>query len=160
MNKDDWPREKNWKHVYTRSNKLHRAKKLGFVYPRESETNMADRESLKVLFVCTMNEWRSPTAERIYADKPLVIARSCGTSAKASKTVNGAVLQWADVVLVMEHKHRKRLLSEFPGEMRFKEIHVLDIPDNYKFMDPELIAEIEAAVEPILTGKGSLKRFI
>ena len=157
MKKDDWPREKNWKHGYTRSNKLHRPKKLGFVYPRENETNMTDRESLKVLFVCTMNQWRSPTAERIYADKPLVIARSCGTSAKASKTVSGTDLQWADVVLVMENKHRERLLSEFPGEMRFKEIHVLDIPDNYKFMDPELIAEIEAAVEPILTGKENAK---
>ena len=101
MKKDDWPREKNWKHVYTRSNKLNRAKKLGFVYPRESETNMADRESLKILFVCTMNQWRSPTAERIYADKPLVVARSCGASAKASKTVRGTDLQWADVVLVL-----------------------------------------------------------
>ena len=118
---------------------------------------MADRESLKVLFVCTMNQWRSPTAERIYADKPSVIARSCGTSAKASKTVRGTDLQWADLVLVMEHKHRERLLSEFPVEMRFKEIHVLDIPDNYKFMDPELIAEIEAAVEPILIGKENAK---
>ena len=60
-------------------------------------------------------------------------------------------------LLVMEHNHRERLFSEFPGEMRFKEIHVLDIPDNYKFMDPELIAEIEAAVEPILTGKENAK---
>ena len=53
----------------------------------------------------------------------------------------------------MEQKHRERLLSDFPGEMRFKEIHVLDIPDNYRYMDPKLIAEIEAAVDPILVGK-------
>ena len=53
----------------------------------------------------------------------------------------------------MEEKHRERLRSEHPVEMRFKEVHVLDIPDNYKFMDPELVAEIQAAVEPILTGR-------
>jgi predicted protein tyrosine phosphatase len=100
-----------------------------------------------------MNQWRSPTAERIYADKPLVAARSRGTSKKAAKTIKGTDIEWADVILVMEQKHHKRLLSDFPGEMRFKEIHVLDIPDDYKFMDPQLIEEIEASVEPILSGK-------
>lgn len=119
----------------------------------ESNRKHNSRESLKLLFVCSMNQWRSPTAERIYADKPLVVARSRGTSEKAVKTVKSADLQWADVIFVMERKHRERLLSNFPGEMQFKEIHVLDIPDNYRYMDPELIAEIEASVDPILAGK-------
>lgn len=114
---------------------------------------MDQESSLKILFVCSMNQWRSPTAEKIYADKPLVVARSRGTSRNARTTVNAADLRWADIVLVMENKHRQRLFEEFPEEMQSKEIHVLDIPDNYRFMDPELIAEIEAAVEPILTGK-------
>ena len=56
-----------------------------------------------------------------------------------------------DIVLVMEQQHKQRLMAEYPGEMRFKELHVLDIPDNYKFMDAELITEITAAVEPSLT---------
>ncbi|MBA4017999.1 MAG: hypothetical protein C0483_12565 [Pirellula sp.] len=150
---DHWPREKNWKYVYTRSAKLHRAKQLGFVYPRQNETNLIGNESLKILFICTMNQWRSPTAEKIYAGRPLLLVRSRGTSSKAVRTVRAADLQWADVVFVMEEKHRERLLSEFPGEMRFKELHVLGIPDNFKFMDPELIADLEAVVGPILTGK-------
>jgi predicted protein tyrosine phosphatase len=157
MSKDNWSREKNWKHVYTRSEKLHRAKQLGFVYPRESEADLMDRESLKILFVCSKNQWRSPTAEKIYADKPLVITRSRGTSSNARTTIGAADLKWADIVLVMEDKHLQRLLSEFPNEMRYKEVHVLDIPDKYKFMDPDLIAEIEAAVEPILTGPKDTK---
>jgi|JI9StandDraft_2_1071091.scaffolds.fasta_scaffold04679_12 predicted protein tyrosine phosphatase len=119
----------------------------------ESNREHKGRESLKLLFVCSMNQWRSPTAERIYADKPLVVARSRGTSEKAVKTVKSADLHWADIIFVMERKHRERLLSNFPGEMQFKEIHVLDIPDNYRYMDPELIAEIVASVEPILAGK-------
>lgn len=151
MTKDNWPLEKNWKHVYSRSSKLHRAKQLGFEYPKLSEPEMVDRESLKILFVCSMNQWRSPTGERIYADRPMVQARSCGTNKNARKRVSPVDLNWADVVLVMETKHKQRLMAEFPGEMRFKELHVLDIPDNYKFMDPELIEEIVAAVEPILT---------
>lgn len=119
----------------------------------ESNRKHKSHESLKLLFICSMNQWRSPTAERIYADKPLVVARSRGTSEKAVKTVKSADLQWADIIFVMERKHRERLLSNFPGEMQFKEIHVLDIPDNYRYMDPELIAEIEASVDPILAGK-------
>ena len=151
MPKDHWPREKKWKHVYTRSNKLHRAKQLGFEYPRISEAEVADRESLKILFVCSMNQWRSPTAEKIYADKPLLIVRSRGTSEKARNTVRADDLKWADIVMVMEEKHKQRLMAQYPGEMRFKELHVLDILDNYKFMDAELIGEITDAVEPILT---------
>ncbi len=150
MTKDDWPREKKWKHVYIWSNKLHRAKQLGFEYPRVSESEMLDQESVKVLFVCSMNQWRSPTGEKIYSDKALVNARSCGTNKSARKKVSADDLKWTDIVFVMEEKHKQRLVADFPGEMRFKELHVLDIPDNYRFMDPELIDEIVAAVDPIL----------
>ena len=151
MTKDKRPREKKWKHVYTRSNKVHRAKQLGFEYPRVNESELLEQDSVNVLFVCSMNQWRSPTGEKIYADKPLVNVRSCGTSKNARRTVASDDLKWADIVFVMEEKHKQRLMSEFPGEMRFKELHVLDIPDNYKFMDPELIEELLTAVDPILT---------
>lgn len=50
----------------------------------------------------------------------------------------------------MEDKHKQRLQSEYPSEVRYKELHVLDIPDNYQFMDPELIIEITESVDPIL----------
>lgn len=105
---------------------------------------------MNVLFICSMNQWRSPTAEKIYADKPLVAARSRGISSNARRTVSADDLRWADVIIVMEEKHKRRLLSDYPGEMRFQELHVLDIPDDYKYMDPELIDEITPAVEPIL----------
>ena len=50
----------------------------------------------------------------------------------------------------VEEKHKQRLLSNFPGELKHKDLFVLDIPDNYRFMDPELIQELETAVTPIL----------
>jgi len=74
---------------------------------------VTDRESLKILFVCSMNQWRSPTAEKIYADKPLVITRSRGTSENARNTVRTDDLKWADIVLVMEEKHKQRLMAQY-----------------------------------------------
>jgi len=97
-----------------------------------------------------MNQWRSPTAEKVYSDKPLILVRSAGTNKKARRRAKPTDLKWADVVLVMEQKHKQRLVAEYPGEMRFKEVRVLDIPDNYKFMAPELVEEIRGAVDPIL----------
>ena len=116
-----------------------------------SGSKMVDQESVKVLFVCSMNQWRSPTAEKIYADKPLVLARSAGTNRKARKRATSDDLKWADIVFVMEQKHKQRLVAEFPGEMRYNKLHVLDIPDDYQFMDADLIVEIRNAVDPILT---------
>ena len=153
MAQDFSPREKSWKQIYTRSNKIHRAKQLGFIYPREGHRQMLERESLNVLFVCSMNQWRSPTAERVFTDKSLVNVRSRGTSRSARRTVMAADLKWADVVFVMEEKHHQRLNSEYPREMRYKEVHVLDIPDDYQFMDPDLVEELRQTVGPILDAR-------
>lgn len=61
-------------------------------------------------------------------------------------------LLWADVVIVMEKKHRERLVKRFPSVMQESEVCVLDIPDEYQFMDPELVEWIEASVPPLLEG--------
>lgn len=42
---DDWKPEKKWKMVYLRSEKLIRAKQLGFDYPRKSTRQLLDSES-------------------------------------------------------------------------------------------------------------------
>lgn len=97
-----------------------------------------------------MNQWRSPTAEKIYSNRQEVVARSCGTNRGARVSASSKLIQWADVIIVMEQKHKSRLLGNFPGESRFKTIHVLDIPDDYQYMDAELIGEIETAVDPII----------
>lgn len=111
---------------------------------------MAKNETVNLLFVCSRNQWRSPTAECIYSKRPFVNVRSRGTSRSARRTVTAEDLKWADIVFVMEDKHKQRLQSEYPSEVRYKELHVLDIPDNYQFMDPELIIEITESVDPIL----------
>ena len=105
---------------------------------------------LNLLFVCSRNQWRSPTAEALWRKKAGFRARSAGTCPRDRKTVGAADIQWADIIFVMEKKHKSKLVADFGHLLEHKPLHVLDIPDEYKYMDAELIAELEAAVSFIL----------
>lgn len=105
---------------------------------------------LKVLFVCSRNQWRSPTAEQVFRRHLALDVRSAGTSARARRQVSIADLAWADVVLVMEGKHKSRLMAAHAAPLAGKLLHVLDIPDDYRFMDAELIELLQTAVPPLL----------
>ena len=59
-------------------------------------------ERINVLFVCSKNQWRSPTGESIYRDDPRLAVRSRGTASSARQTIRSADLSWADLVLVMD----------------------------------------------------------
>jgi predicted protein tyrosine phosphatase len=107
-------------------------------------------ERLNVLFVCSRNQWRSPTGEQVWRRHPRVQARSAGTSSGARRVVSAADLEWADVVLVMEDKHKSRLLAGYRSLLLHKPLHVLDIPDDYKYMDPELVALLGDPVAELL----------
>ena len=106
---------------------------------------------LRILFICSRNQWRSPTAERIYARDSRVEVRSAGTSSSARRRVREADLEWADLVLVMEHEHKRRLQRLGPSGVR---IEVLDIPDDYAAMDPELVELLTERVEPLIDAYG------
>ncbi|WAJ38476.1 phosphotyrosine protein phosphatase [Pseudomonas sp. GOM7] len=99
-----------------------------------------------VLFICSRNQWRSPTAETVWRKHPGISVRSAGTSPNARKTVGSADIRWADVIIVMEQKHKDRLVAEFTRLLDHKPIHVLEIPDEYKYMDPELVEILEGSV--------------
>ncbi|MEP3845664.1 MAG: hypothetical protein ABJM43_10035 [Paracoccaceae bacterium] len=105
---------------------------------------------MNILFICSMNKWRSPTGEAIFRRYDGVATRSAGTSRKARHQVNLSDIRWADLICVMEEKHNARLRSDFRGDVKRKAIHVLDIPDDYQFMDPELVDLIRDAVEPMI----------
>lgn len=111
---------------------------------------MQPAPSLHVLFVCSRNQWRSPTAEQVWRTAPGVSARSAGTGRSARRKLTVADLRWADLILVMEEKHKARIRAVFRDEVRYKPLHVLDIPDDYGFMDPELVAIFELKVEPLI----------
>lgn len=105
---------------------------------------------LNLLFICSKNQWRSPTAEQIYRKQPNVSVRSAGTSPNARHTVSIKDIQWADVIMVMEEMHKSRLKAEFNRVLEYKPIHVLDIPDEYQYMDAELIELLTQSVDSIL----------
>ena len=98
-----------------------------------------------LLFICSKNQWRSPTAELLFKGHQLHNARSAGTSDKARIRVNQKMLDWADVIFVMENKHRDMLKREF--HLNNKPITVLGIDDNYPFNDPELVGMLKVALE-------------
>lgn len=92
-----------------------------------------------ILFVCTHNKWRSPTGEEVWRRNPDVSVRSAGTSPKAKRTINANDIQWADLIFAMEQKHKAQLKDKFPNLLKSKNIVVLEIPDEYKYMDEELV---------------------
>jgi predicted protein tyrosine phosphatase len=106
---------------------------------------------LKLLFLCSRNQWRSPTAEALYQNDPRVEVQSAGLSPSARRRVTEKLLLWADLILVMETEHKRRLADRFPDAPPDLRIEVLDIPDDYAFMDPELIHLLQERVEPLIT---------
>ena len=105
---------------------------------------------MNALFVCSRNQWRSPTAERVWRNEPGFQVRSGGTSPNARHTVTAGDIEWADVIFAMEKKHRSRLRADFAEFLDGKTIHVLNIPDQYQFMDPELVDILRDAVRAAL----------
>ncbi|WLQ12719.1 phosphotyrosine protein phosphatase [Hahella aquimaris] len=103
-----------------------------------------------ILFVCSRNQWRSPTAEQVWRRHPELSVRSAGTSSNSRKTIGPADLRWADIIMVMEDKHKHRLMSEFGHLLQRKQVHVLDIPDEYQCMDPELVEILQTSVASLL----------
>jgi len=105
------------------------------------------RERLKVLFVCAMNKQRSVTAERLYRNDPRVAVRSAGVRAGAERRLDEADLCWADVVFAMEREHKQWIATRFE-ELELPPIEVLDIPDEYEVMDPQLQEQLRAMPDP------------
>ena len=101
---------------------------------------------MNLLFICSRNRLRSPTAEHIFAE--YASTRSAGTAKDAEIRVGLDDLEWANIVFVMEQRHVKQLRNLFPKfESR---VICLGIPDHYQYMQPELIAILEQKILPFL----------
>ncbi|WP_428328288.1 low molecular weight protein tyrosine phosphatase family protein [Mucilaginibacter sp.] len=92
-----------------------------------------------LLFVCSKNQWRSPTAKDLFKNHARHQARSAGTSDKARIKINQKLIEWADVIFVMERRHKELIKQRFPAVIKAKPLLVLDIEDNYQYGDTELI---------------------
>jgi predicted protein tyrosine phosphatase len=104
----------------------------------------------RALFICSRNRLRSPTAETVFASWPEVETDSAGLAPDAEVLLSAEQLEWADLVFVMERRHRQALLSRFPAAMRGKRLVCLDISDDYAYLQPELVLLLEQKVGPLL----------
>jgi len=104
----------------------------------------------RILFICSQNRLRSPTAERVFSNCPGFEVASAGTNPDAETTVSPELLEWADIIFVMEQSHRSILSKKFGTHLKTKRIICLDIPDRFEYMDPVLVELLEAKVRPLL----------
>ena len=96
-----------------------------------------------VLFVCTQNQLRSPTAEQVFSNRAGFEVASAGLDRSAGNPVTPELLDWADVVFVMEQTHREKLSKRFRPHLKSKRVICLDIPDQFSYMDPALVELLE-----------------
>ena len=99
-----------------------------------------------VLFICSRNRLRSPTAEQVFANRPGIETSSAGLNNDAENPVTPEILRWADLIFVMERAHRNKLSARFKPHLGRARVICLEIPDEYEFMDPELIRVLRARV--------------
>lgn len=101
---------------------------------------------MNLLFVCSENRLRSPTAETVFSEYEGINVIGVGTNSDAETTVSGDLIEWADAILVMEKSHRNKVSKKFKDLLKGKKLVCLDIPDNYDCMDPELIKILKVKV--------------
>jgi len=104
----------------------------------------------KILFICSQNKLRSPTAEQVFSETPGLDVLSAGTNHDAVTPLSPELVEWADKIFVMENMHREKLRKRFRSSLNGKKIICLGIPDDFSYMDPELITLLKRKVPPFL----------
>ena len=104
------------------------------------------RHALKLLFICSQNRIRSLTAEHMLQGVPGYAVKSAGTEPNSRTRVNEGHIGWADLIFVMEKKHRRILEQTFSRGVEGKQIICLHIPDEYFYMEPALTDELKACL--------------
>jgi predicted protein tyrosine phosphatase len=105
---------------------------------------------MRILFVCTQNRLRSPTAEQVFSQWPGIESASAGVHSSADVPLDAELIQWADIIFVMEAAHKTKMSAKFKKYLDGKRVVCLGIPDDYQFMEPALVEILERKVGPFL----------
>jgi predicted protein tyrosine phosphatase len=100
----------------------------------------------RVLFICSQNRLRSPTAEQVFSSWEGLEVASAGLNDGAENAVSPELLEWAELIFVMEKAHRNKLGRKFRRHLNGKRVICLDIPDEYDYMDPGLVSLLQTKV--------------
>lgn len=101
---------------------------------------------MKVLFICNQNENRSKTAEELFKGRFTTLSAGLYNE----RPITEKQIEWADLVVVMEDSQRTELAKRFPKLYMQKRIVSLDIPDVYKYQQPELVELLKSKVPEVL----------
>ena len=104
----------------------------------------------RILFLCSRNKLRSPTAETVFGSYPGVEVDSAGLNPDAEMQLTEEQVEWADLILVMEKSHRTRLNRKFGRHLARKRVAILNIPDNYDYMEQTLVELLKSRCAPYL----------
>src|SRR6218665_537905 len=104
----------------------------------------------RVLFICSRNRLRSPTAEQVFSSWPDIEVDSAGLSPDAENLLSTEHIEWASLIFVMEKAHARKLKQRYSDVLKGRRELCLDIPDDYEFMQPELVSLLERKVAPWL----------
>lgn len=99
-----------------------------------------------MLFICSQNKLRSPTAENIFSRLDGFKVLSAGLNHDAEIAVTPELIEWSDYIFVMETNHRNKLKKRFKKYINDQKIVCLNIPDNYNYMNDELIIILKSKV--------------
>ncbi|MBK6642972.1 MAG: protein-tyrosine-phosphatase [Bacteroidetes bacterium] len=108
---------------------------------------MTDRPNILVL--CGRNKKRSRTAEHIFKNDNRFNIRSAGLSPKSDRKISENDLIWADLIFVMESEQRSKLKALYP-QLEMPTIEVLNIPDDYEFMNEDLVEILTVGINDSL----------
>ncbi len=105
---------------------------------------------MKLLFICSRNRLRSPTAEAVFSEYAGLEVDSAGLDRDAENPLSSETIQWAEIIFVMEPAHRRKLSQNFQPWLKNKRVVCLNIPDNYDYMDLTLVELLKKKVLPLL----------
>jgi predicted protein tyrosine phosphatase len=110
----------------------------------------------RLLFVCSRNRLRSPTAEQVFSTREDVEVASAGLAPDAENPLTSELVEWADIIFVMEKAHRSKLAAMFKSSRNGQRVVCLNVPDRYEFMEPALVRIFTERVPKFLSSAGSI----
>jgi predicted protein tyrosine phosphatase len=105
---------------------------------------------MRVLFVCTANKLRSPTAEAVFRDHPGIESLSAGTDPDAPTPLSKELVASVDLIFAMEAHHREQIRKKYKARPADRRIITLHIPDEYERDDPALIELLRERAGPVI----------
>ena len=105
---------------------------------------------MDILFICNQGKNRSKTAAQLFSGR----FQTASAGLYSNTPVTETQLAQADVIIVMEEKHRTEIAERFPRVYLQKRILVLGIPDVYRYGQPELVQLLKVTMTGLLQGLG------